>query len=142
MRPFVHLHLHSQYSLLCGAVRLEDLFKRLPSLNMSAVALTDRDNMFGAVDFQKQAGGAKVKPLIALESSWVPRLKDLTRDTRPRHIVLIARDAEGYAHLRELSSDAYLKSPFPSERPCLDLDSLRGRTAGLIGLSGGVRGSV
>ncbi|MBM4292247.1 MAG: DNA polymerase III subunit alpha, partial [Deltaproteobacteria bacterium] len=142
MRPFVHLHLHSQYSLLCGAVRLEGLFKRLPALQMPAVALTDRDNMFGAVDFQKQAAGAKVKPLIALESSWVPRLKDLKRDSRPRHLVLIATSAEGYAHLRELSSDAYLKSPFPSERPCLDLESLRGRTRGLIGLSGGVRGAV
>jgi len=148
MRPFVHLHLHTQYSLLCGAVRLKPLAKTIGDLNMPAIAQTDRNNMFGAVDFQKKIKSAGVKPIIGLETFFVPSLKEgvkvdtrLRGPTRPAHLVLLATNLTGYANLREISSDAYLKTP-RADIPCVDLTLLEGRTEGIIALSGGVLGVV
>ena len=133
MRPFVHLHLHTQYSLLCGAVRLKDLFKRIGHLNMPAVAMTDRNNLFGAIDFQGKARKAGVKPIIGSEMYFVPSLNE----KGPRfHLVCLAYNEKGYESLRYLSSRSYLEGLILDE-PHIDFQMLKEHHEGLIVLSGG-----
>jgi len=110
---FVHLHVHTQYSLLDGAIRLEDLFKRAHEYSMPAVAITDHGNLFGAVDFYRSAYRAGIKPIVGCELYVAPRSR-FDRDTGGRgetakHIVLLARNIQGYRNLVRLSSLGYLE---------------------------------
>ena len=94
MKPFVHLHTHSQYSLLNGAMGLGSMLKRVKSLGMDTVALTDEHNMFGAVDFQLKAKKAELKPIFGLEI----RLADARSNPQPEddgRIILLAKNRDG-----------------------------------------------
>ncbi len=140
--PFVHLHLHTQYSLLDGAIKIHPLFERAKALNMPAVALTDHGNLFGAVEFYERAREAGIKPILgcevylASESRFAKekREKDSSGFDAINHLLLIASDQAGYRNLVYLVSKAYLEGFY--YKPRIDLDLLRERSGGLIATSG------
>ncbi len=137
---FVHLHLHSSYSLLDGAVRIPDLLKRVKELGMPAVAITDHGNMFGAIDFYTRAIAEGVKPILGSEVYVAPKgLKD--RSVRGSwHLVLLARDDEGYRNLKYLVSRAYIDGFY--YRPRIDHELLGAHAKGLVGATACLGGEV
>lgn len=132
---FVHHHVHSQYSLLDGAINEEDLTKRVAELGQSAVAITDHGVLFGAVKFSKAAKEAGVKPIIGFEGYMV---KDLSLSSKSSgdntHITLLARTREGYLNLMRLSSIGYTMGL--SYRPRIDFGTLAKYSEGISILSG------
>ncbi len=134
---FVHLHLHSEYSLVDGIVRLKPLVNAVAGAGMPAVAVTDQSNLFAMVKFYRAAMAAGVKPVIGVEL-WV---RNPEQPARPWRLVLLCKDREGYRHLTELVSRTYLEGQHQSV-PMLDRDWLQGSSAGLIALSGGREGDI
>ena len=112
---FVHLHLHTQYSLLDGANKISELIPKISELGMPAVAMTDHGNMFGAVDFYRAADAAGVQPIIGCEAYVAPRSrfdKSQARSDDPEtagnyHLVLLAMNEKGYRNLCRMISSAY-----------------------------------
>lgn len=140
---FVHLHLHTQYSLLDGAIRLKPLFERAKSYGMDSVAITDHGTMFGAIDFFEYANKAGVKPIIGCECYVAPRkLTDKTAeaDKDQYHLVLLARNNEGYKNLCKLASIAQLKGFY--YKPRVDREVLAEHCKGIIALSACLKGEV
>ncbi len=140
---FAHLHLHSQYSLLDGAIRIADLVDALPGKGMHAVAVTDHGAMFGTIPFYLQAMDKNIKPIIGSEFYIVngSRLdKDQTGSGQRFHIVLLAENREGYQNLIKLSSCAYLEGFY--YKPRIDKEILREHSAGIIALSGCLKGEL
>jgi DNA polymerase-3 subunit alpha len=141
---FVHLHNHSEYSLLDGAIRVKDLVEAAKGMGMSAVALTDHGNLFGAVPFLKAAEEAGVKPILGMETYLAEgTIKERSRAAgqyRNDHLTLLVTSAEGYRNLIELASIAYIEGFY--YRPRIDLDLLASRSKGLIGMSGCLQGGV
>jgi len=141
-KPFVHLHLHTQYSLLDGAIKHNPLFERAKALNMPAVAQTDHGNLFGTVEFYEKARANGVKPIIGCEvyfaggSRFDRERKEKTADgfDAINHLLLLAMDDTGYANLMYLVSKAYLEGFY--YKPRIDMDLLRKRHEGLIATSG------
>jgi len=140
--PFVHCHLHSQYSLLDGAIKIDPLFERARELAMPAVCLTDHGNLFGAVEFYEAAMRAGVKPVIGCEV-YVAAGSRFDKEKRERdesgfdaisHLVLLAMNDTGYRNLVYLVSKGYLEGFY--YKPRIDLDLLRERSEGLIATSG------
>ncbi|MCB9557734.1 MAG: DNA polymerase III subunit alpha [Deltaproteobacteria bacterium] len=140
MSNFAHLHLHSQYSLLDGAIRLKDLFPALNRLNMDTVALTDHGNMFGALDFYKAARGAGIKPIFGCEAYVSDGAMTDRTSRKSFHFVLLAKNLEGYRNLTYLVSRAYLEGFYYNPR--IDKALLKKHSAGLIGLSACLGGEV
>ncbi len=141
--PFYHLHLHTEYSLLDGAIRLDSLFKRCKEFGMDAVSMTDHGTMFGVAAFYEKANKAGIKPVIGCEVYVAPRtLNDRTQmDARGlTHLVLLARDPLGYANLCKLVSIAQLKGFY--YKPRIDRELLTNHSEGLIGLSACLKGDV
>jgi DNA polymerase III subunit alpha len=138
---FTHLHLHTLYSLLDGAIRMKDLIKTVKAKGMSAVAVTDHGNMFGAVDFYKKAKEAGIKPILGLEA-YVAGTKGRTDRTEKvaNHLILLAKNEEGYANLRMLSSKAYLDGFY--YHPRIDKQLLKEHSGGLFGLTACLGGEV
>ena len=161
---FVHLHLHTDYSLLDGACRIDRLAARAKELGMPAVAMTDHGNLFGTIDFYKQMKAAELKPIIGCEIYLV---HDHNMDERPRrekkrtddigdlpedhqlqpedfpkyqihHKTILAKNFEGYQNLSKLISSAHLEGQY--YRPRTDMDHLAKYSQGLIGLSGCING--
>ncbi|HNN92561.1 MAG TPA: DNA polymerase III subunit alpha [Pseudomonadota bacterium] len=139
VQEFTHLHLHSQYSLLDGAIRLKDLFPRLSELSMDAAALTDHGNMFGAVDFFKKAKGAGKKPIFGIETYVCADHKD-RQNRRNYHLILLAKDMTGYKNLQYLSSMAFLEGFY--YHPRIDKALLKEHSEGVIGLSACLGGEI
>jgi len=138
MADFVHLHLHSQYSLLDGAILLEKLFPRLHELGMDAVALTDHGAMYGAIDFYEKARAAKIKPIIGVET-YVTNYGRTDRNHRDNyHLVLLAENLEGYRNLSYIISKAHLEGFYYNAR--VDKQLLADYSQGLIALSGCLKG--
>ncbi len=138
---FVHLHLHSQYSLLDGAIRIKELIPRVKELGMNTVAVTDHGNMFGAVDFYRAATKEKVKPIIGCEAYVAGSLGRKDRTVRDSsHLVLLAKDLTGYKNLTYLISMGYLEGFY--YHPRIDVELLKGRTEGIIALSACLGGVV
>jgi DNA polymerase-3 subunit alpha len=134
---FVHLHLHTEYSLLDGAVRMRKLMKEAAEMEMPAVAMTDHGNLFGAIEFYQEAKQAGIKPIIGCEAYIAPRShKDRPASMRDAayHFTLLARDETGYHNLVKLISIAHLDGFH--YRPRIDKELLAQYSAGLIGLSG------
>ena len=141
---FVHLHLHSQYSLLDGAIRFEELFALAKQYKMPAVALTDHGNMFGAIGFYQKAIKNGIKPIIGCEIYVAPRsrFEKKSRDASEGsyHITLLAKNKPGYYNLIKLISLAHLEGFY--YKPRIDKDLLRQYNEGLIGLSGCLKGEI
>jgi len=141
---FVHLHVHSEYSLLDGMCRLGPLVARVAELGMPAVAVTDHGNMFGAIDFYNQARGAGVKPIIGSEVYVAPdsRFSRSAPSAREAayHLVLLAENLTGYHNLLQLSSSSYLEGFY--YKPRIDKELLAAHSEGLIGLSGCLKGEL
>jgi len=109
---FVHLHVHSSYSVLDGFGSPTALAKRAKELNMPAIALTDHGTMFGTMDFYKSAIANGVKPIIGLETYLSPRSrfdKDAQRDKRAYHLILLAENMTGYHNLLQIASVSQLE---------------------------------
>ncbi len=139
---FVHLHLHTDYSLLDGACEIGKLMDRAVALNMPAVAMTDHGNMFGAVKFYEAAKKKGIKPIIGCEVYVAPASRfDRSVDTeRPNHLVLLCENEKGYRNLIKLASAAYIEGFY--YKPRIDKDMLARHSEGLIGLSACLRGEV
>ena len=145
-RDFVHLHLHSDYSLLQSTIKLKPLASRLTELDMKACALTDYGNMYGAVSFYKTMKEAKVRPIVGYEA-YVTAGSMLDRDSAVRagerpyyNLVLLAKNHAGYQNLVYLSSKAFTEGLH--YKPRLDKEILAEHGDGLIALSGGMSGAV
>ena len=141
--PFVHLHVHTQYSLLDGAIRIDALLKRAIDFGMDSVAITDHGTMFGVLEFFEKAGKAGVKPIIGCEFYVAPRnLTDKTvLDNKGlSHLVILAENSEGYRNLCKLATIAQLKGFY--HKPRIDKNVLREHSKGLVGLSACLHGEI
>ena len=143
--PFVHLHVHTEYSLLDGAIRIDQMLKKTRSLGMDAVAITDHGNMFGAVQFYDQAVKAGIKPIIGCEIYVAPRDRrdrSPSRDGSPNayHLILLVMNEEGYKNLTQLVTLGHLEGFY--YHPRVDMDLLKKFNGGLIALSACLKGNV
>jgi len=143
MANFVHLHVHSEYSLLDGLPKIEDLVKFAKNLGMDALALTDHGAMYGAIEFYKECQTHGVKPLIGMEGYTVNhdhRLKKDKENKENHHLVLIAKNSLGYKNLMKLSTIAHLEGYY--YRPRFDKQTLKKYSEGLICLSACPKGEI
>ncbi|MFB3924939.1 MAG: DNA polymerase III subunit alpha [Syntrophales bacterium] len=141
---FVHLHVHTQYSLLDGAIRLDRLFEKVKAFSMPAVAITDHGNLFGAIEFYQQAYKFGVKPIIGCEFYVAPRSR-LEKESygigeSSRHLVVLARNMQGFKNLIRLTTAAYLEGFY--YRPRVDKEILAKYSEGLIGMSACLHGEI
>jgi DNA polymerase-3 subunit alpha len=136
--PFVHLHVHSEYSILDGACRIPDLAARAAELEMPAVALTDHGSLAGAVELYREAGKAGIKPIIGCEVYVADDRRAQTKGYA--HLTLLAESNEGYANLIKLASAGFLEGYY--YKPRVDWELLAERSKGLIALSGCLSGRV
>jgi len=140
---FVHLHVHTEYSLLDGACRIGGLVKRAAELGQEAVAITDHGVMYGVIDFYRAAKAAGVKPIIGCEVYVAPRtMSDRVHgvDNEAYHLVLLCENETGYRNLSYMVSKAFLDGFY--NRPRVDLALLRQYSGGLIALSACLAGSI
>lgn len=143
MADFVHLHVHSEYSLLDGMSRIKDLPVRAKELGMKAIALTDHGVMYGAVDFYKECKKNDIKPIIGCEVYVAPRSrfeKEAGRDSGYNHLILLAKNKEGYQNLSKLVSLSFVEGFY--YKPRIDLEILEKYSEGLICLSACLAGSL
>ncbi len=137
---FTHLHLHTGYSLLDGAVRIKDLVKRAKEMNMSAVAITDHGNMYGAIDFYTQMKKAEIKPIIGCEVYVAEKSRHQRQESRNFHLVLLAENIRGYENLCYLVSMANIEGFY--RKPRIDHELLKERHEGLIALTACLSGEI
>ncbi|WP_119068116.1 DNA polymerase III subunit alpha [Aggregatilinea lenta] len=136
-KPFVHLHVHTEYSLLDGLSHIKRLVKRAQETGMKSLAITDHGTMFGVIDFYRASKAAGIKPIIGMEAYLAPRGmedRDPQKDTKPYHMLLLAKNQTGYQNLLQLASAAQLKGYY--YRPRIDHDFLAAHADGLIATSG------
>jgi DNA polymerase-3 subunit alpha len=141
---FIHLHVHSEYSLLDGACRIPELAKRAAELKMPALALSDHGNLFGAVEFYKECRSAGIKPIIGCEVYLAPgsRLDRKANSAKEAstHFLLLAKNETGYKNLVKLVSAAHLEGMY--YKPRIDKEILARNAEGLIGTSACLAGEV
>src|SRR4030081_1852191 len=141
---FVHLHLHTEYSLLDGAIRIPDLMKKAAEQGMAAVAMTDHGNMYGAIEFYQAAQKAGIKPIIGCEVYMAPGSMSDKSATSARdasfHFTLLAKDFDGYSNLVKLVSAAQLDGFH--YKPRIDKQILAEHSGGLIGMSACLKGEI
>ena len=142
---FVHLHLHTEFSLLDGACRIKKLVDRVKELGQEAVAITDHGVMYGVVDFYKACKAAGIKPIIGCEVYVAPRGRTRFQkvheyDAESRHLVLLCRNEEGYRNLSYMVSQAFLEGFYI--KPRIDLELLREHAGGLIACSACLAGEL
>ncbi|HET7467055.1 MAG TPA: DNA polymerase III subunit alpha [Candidatus Dormibacteraeota bacterium] len=142
-KTFVHLHNHTEYSLLDGASRIPAMVGRAAELGMPAIGLTDHGVMYGAIHFYKACKDAGIKPIVGCEVYVAPRsrlLREGRVDRDPSHLTLLAADHEGYVNLMRLCSVGQMEGMY--YRPRIDKEILAERSKGLIALSGCLQGEV
>jgi len=136
-KDFVHLHLHTQYSLLDGAIHIEDLFKKIHQFGSKSVAITDHGSLFGVPDFYKQALKNKIKPIIGCEVYISPGSRNDRKyakdEIKNYHLILLAKNNKGLKNLQYLVSKGYLEGFY--YKPRIDKEILSEYSEGLIGLS-------
>ena len=142
---FVHLHLHTEFSLLDGACRIKKLVERVKDLGQEAVAITDHGCMYGVIDFYRACKGAGIKPVIGCEVYVAPRGRTRFQkvhefDSHYSHLVLLCRNEEGYRNLSYMVSKGYLEGFYI--KPRIDLDLLREHAGGLIACSACMSGEI
>lgn len=143
MSGFVHLHLHSEYSLLDGACRIKDIAKAAAAAGHEAVALTDHGVMYGAVEFYHACKEAGVKPIIGCEVYVAPRSRfdrEHKLDSKSSHLVLLVKNETGYRNLCHMVSLSFTEGFY--SKPRVDIELLRENSEGLIALSGCLSGSI
>jgi len=143
-KGFTHLHLHSQYSLLDGAIVFDELLKRCKKLHMDSVAVTDHGNLFGAVEFYAKALAAHIKPIIGIEAYVAPKSRfDRTKTTiadAAYHLILLAENNTGYQNLLKLASIGFTEGFY--YRPRIDKEILAELNDGLLCTSGCLKGEI
>jgi len=143
MSDFIHLHVHSHYSLLDGLAKINDLVNKAKEYKMPALALTDHGVMHGVIEFFQKAKKANIKPIIGIEA-YIARHgmhnKRARIDERPYHIVLLAKDRTGYKNLIKLTTEAHIEGFY--YKPRVDIDLLKKHSQGLIALSSCLQGIV
>lgn len=140
---FVHLHLHTEYSLLDGACKIDSLVSHIKNIGQEAVAITDHGNMFATMQFYRICKKNKIKPIIGCEVYVAPRLcsdKVKNIDNNPYHLVLLCENYTGYKNLIKLVSESYTKGFY--YKPRIDIELLKKHHDGLIALSGCLAGEV
>jgi DNA polymerase III subunit alpha len=141
---FVHLHVHSEYSLLDGACRIPELVGRAAELKMPALALSDHGNLFGAVEFYKECRDQGVKPIVGCEVYLAPGSMDDRKASSPKeastHFLLLSKNETGYRNLVKLVSEAHLRGMY--YKPRIDKELLAKHSEGLIGTSACLAGEV
>ena len=143
MSGFVHLHVHSEYSLLDGACRISRACEHAKALGQNALAITDHGVMYGVIDFYRAARAAGIKPIIGCEVYMAPRAmtdKEATADREPAHLVLLCKNETGYKNLIHLVSRAFIDGFYG--KPRIDLDILKSHSDGLICLSACIAGTI
>lgn len=143
MADFVHLHNHSEYSLLDGLSKIKDMVKRAKELNMSAIAITDHGNMYGTINFYKECLEQGIKPIIGAEiyiSKRTRHDKEAGVDSDSNHLILLAKNFQGYKNLMKIISIAGLEGYY--YKPRTDLELLKEHHEGLICLSACLNGFV
>ncbi|TET28890.1 DNA polymerase III subunit alpha, partial [Candidatus Aerophobetes bacterium] len=144
MKEFVHLHTHSDYSLLDGACSISQLINQAYRFDMPALALTDHGNLFGAIDFYTKAKKRGIKPIIGCEVYVAPTSRFKKRKEKKEevayHLTLLAKDRQGYSNLMELVSCGYLEGFYYSPR--VDKDILSQKGEGLVVLSGCLKSEI
>ncbi len=143
MSNFVHLHVHSEFSLLDGANRIKDLPVRAKELGMDAIAITDHGVMYGAIDFYKACKKEGVKPIIGCEVYVAPRTrfqKEPNIDNKYNHLILLAKNNEGYKNLSKMVSIGFTEGYY--YKPRIDLETIEKYHEGIIALSACLAGSV
>ncbi|MEG1310435.1 MAG: DNA polymerase III subunit alpha [Romboutsia sp.] len=142
-KDFVHLHVHTEYSLLDGFSRIKKLVSKAKELNMSSIAITDHGCMFGVIDFYKTAKKEGIKPIVGCEVYTAPRTlkdKDPNYDKRQGHLILLAKNMDGYKNLIKIVSTSYVEGFY--YKPRVDMDELRKYSDGIIALSACLAGDV
>jgi DNA polymerase-3 subunit alpha len=140
---FVHLHVHSEYSLLDGLSRIPDLVKRAKELGMPALALTDHGVLFGAINFYDEAKKAGIKPIIGMEAYLATRRmhdRDPQRDSRSYHLLILAENDAGYQNLLKMASASQLEGFY--YRPRIDHEFLQAHSEGIIATTGCMSGEI
>lgn len=140
---FVHLHVHTEYSLLDGANRIKDLIRRTAELGMKSIAITDHGVMYGVIDFYKEAVKNGIKPILGCEVYTAARTrfdKQPGIDADQGHLVLLARNMEGYRNLMKIVSSGFTEGFY--YKPRIDMEVLEGHSSGLIALSACLSGDV
>ena len=143
MSDFVHLHVHSEFSLLDGACRIKELPRQAAKLGQKAIAITDHGNMYGVVDFYKACKEEGVKPIIGCEVYVAPRTRfDKVHkiDSSPYHLVLLCKNRIGYQNLIKMVSEANLNGFY--NKPRIDHDLLEQYHEGLVCLSACLAGEL
>ncbi|NLX09015.1 MAG: DNA polymerase III subunit alpha [Chloroflexi bacterium] len=136
-KEFVHLHVHTEFSLLDGLSQIKKLTKRAAELNMGSLAITDHGTMFGVIDFYRACKAQGIKPIIGMEAYLARRGmtdRDPQYDTRPYHLLLLARNQTGYQNLLKIASASQLEGYY--YRPRIDHDFLAAHAEGLIATTG------
>jgi DNA polymerase-3 subunit alpha len=142
---FVHLHIHTQYSLLDGAIKLDDLVAVAEEFKLPALAITDHGNMFGVIEFYKKCMAGGVKPIIGCEMYVAPqdrRKKESIKGLPDAgyHLILLVKNHAGYKNLMKLSTIGYLEGFY--HKPRIDKDVLRQHSEGLLGMSSCLHGEI
>ncbi|MEN8190365.1 MAG: DNA polymerase III subunit alpha, partial [Thermodesulfobacteriota bacterium] len=140
---FVHLHVHTQYSLLDGAIRIKDLLDKCSEYEMDAVAITDHGAMFGALEFYLKAKKAGIKPIVGCEFYIAPEHrtdKDPNAVTKAFHIVLLAMDMKGYKNLMKMAGIAQFEGFY--YKPRIDMETLAAHSDGIIALTACLHGQI
>ncbi len=141
---FVHLHVHTQYSLLDGAIRLDDLLNKAREYHMPAVSITDHGNMFGTIEFYQKARNAGIKPIVGCETYLAPESrfdKEMKPGREPHfHLVLLVKNKEGYKNISRLVTAGHFEGFY--YKPRIDKELLREHNEGLIALSACLHGEI
>ena len=141
MQNFVHLHVHTQYSLLDGAARIPELVAHAKTLGMPALAITDHGAMYGVIDFYKECKKQGIKPVLGMEAYVAPRSRTEREGGRENaHLVLLAKNKTGYQNLIKLSSSAFVDGFY--YKPRIDYDLLEQHAEGLVCLSACLAGDI
>src|SRR5882762_2875978 len=141
--PFVHLHVHTHYSLLDGANKIPDLVKRAKALGMDSLAITDHGCMFGVIEFFNECKKEGIKPILGMEAYMAPgdrRERQAQAGEAAYHLLLLAQYLDGYKNLLKLSSKAYREGFY--YKPRIDKEVLKELNGGLIATSACLGGEI
>lgn len=143
MKPFVHLHVHTQYSLFDGLCRIPDMVKKAKDMDMPAVAITDHGNMYGVIHLYKEAKAQGIKPILGCEV-YMTRGSRFEQKSKERlcHLILLAKDIKGYHNLVKIVSKGFVDGENNYHRPRVDYDLLEQYHEGLIAMSACIEGHI